>query len=174
MTATSKCLISITIWVKYNLLIIYCGKIIEFLLGQPIFMPYIFNTHFSHILNISRFWGAADPGILNNHWEKQLWGGGSVLNLRICRQLQLWSDEYFSCRWRHSPWLAQKDICVSRLFIKPLSNGILKKNSFEFPHESFFLFPNFRYKNERNNTKYHLTMAATGCYFTLPHLHWFK
>jgi len=175
MTAISKCLICITIWVKYNLLIIYCGKVIPFLLGQPIFMSYIYNTLLSHKLNLSsvvggRCWPSHSKQSLRETAARR----GCVLHLRICGHLQLSSDEYFSCWWRHSPWLAQKDICASRLFIKPLSNGILKKNSFEFPHDSFSQFPKCAYQNERNNTKLHLTMAVTGCYFTLPRLRWFK
>jgi len=64
--------------------------------------------------------------------------------------------------------LTQKEICASRLFIKSLSNRLLKMNFFEFAHDSFSLFPNCTYQNERNNTKYHLTVPATACYFTSP------
>jgi len=72
------------------------------------------------------------------------------------------------------PRNAQTKICASRLFIKPLSNKIMKQNFFEFAHDSLSIFPNFTYQNDGNNTKFHLMMAVTGCYFTLPHLHMFK
>jgi hypothetical protein len=47
-----KSLISITIWVKSNSLSMYYVKNIQLLLGEPIFMPYIYNL----LLNTYWIW----------------------------------------------------------------------------------------------------------------------
>ena len=161
-----KSLISITNWVKSNPLIFNYGKNVQLLLGQPIFMPYIYNLLLPHLLNLSWVDGAANPRILNKCREKQLWGGAAVCTSGFVA-VAVFKKRIFELLMTSFPRHAQTKICATLLFIKPLSNRILKVNLFEFAHENFPLFPNCTYK-KTINTKFHQMIAVTGCYFTLP------
>ena len=72
------------------------------------------------------------------------------------------------------PWYEQTNTCAPVIVIKPLSYRVLNINLFESAHDSFSLFPNCTYQNERNSTKFHLMIAVIGCYCRLPRSHKFN